>query len=219
MLTALAALRRRVRSAREDDRGMTVIELVVATGLLLMITTMIFSFMISVQNTDRRAQAVVGNEQDARFVLTEIARDIRASNPLETFAAVDTYRNQIQVTLGEGATLQRVRWVYDTNPTSPTYKQLRREVLHNTTGAVVSSRTRLTRVQNIVRSPVVDLFTYHSQSGVNLITNGVADDVGNCAIRVGITITADSNPGPEPFTVIQDVEVRNRLPGGVGCPI
>ena len=211
------------RARRNDDQGMTVIELVVATALLLLVTTLIFSFMISVQNTDRRAQAVVNNEQDARFVLTEIARDIRASNPMESFSQVDRYRNQIQLTLGEDATKQRVRWVYDTNPSSATYKELRREVLDNSTGAVVSSSTRLRRVQNIVRSPAVDLFQYYDDRGLDLVSLGHtpadADNVGTCAIRVAVTITADSNPGPEPFTVTQDVEVRNRLPGGVGCPI
>ena len=223
MLTIVSALRRRTCQAREDDCGMTVMELVIATALLLMVTTMIFSFMVSVQNTDRRAQAVVSNEQDARFVLSEIARDIRASNPMETFTQVDTYRNQLQLTLGEGTTMKRVRWVYETTSSSSRYKQLRREVLDNTTGAVVSSSTRLTRVQNIVRSPVVDLFGYYSQTGVDLVAAGNtpadADNVGNCTIRVAVTITADSNPGPEPFTVTQDVEVRNRLPGGIGCPI
>jgi len=224
MLSVPGRIRRKLaHRVDSDDRGMTVMELVIATALLLMVTTMIFSFMISVQNTDRRAQAVVSNEQDARFVLTEIARDIRASNPMETFGQVDRYRNQLQLTLGEDATMKRVRWVYDTDATSPTYKQLRREVLDNTTGAVVSSSTRLTRVQNIVRSPVVNLFTYYSQTGVDLVAAGNtpahAADVGNCSIRVAVTITADSNPGPEPFTVTQDVEVRNRLPGGIGCPI
>jgi type II secretory pathway component PulJ len=212
----LSDLRRR---ARRDDEGMTVVELVIATALMLLVTTLIFSFMISVQNTDRRAQAVVSNEQDARFVLTEIARDIRASNPVETFETVAPYRNQIQLYLGEGATQKRVRWVYDTNSASATYKQIRREVLDNTTGAVLSSSTRLKRVQNIVRNPVVDLFQYYSQTGVDLVAAGDPHNVGNCSIRVKITITADSNPGPEPFTVTQDVEVRNRLPGGIGCPI
>ncbi len=218
MLTS-AIQRLRTRGDRDDhdDRGMTVVELVVATALLLLVTTLIFSFMISVQNTDRRAQAIVNNEQDARGVLTEIARDIRASNPIETFAATDTYRNQIQMTLGEGATLKRVRWVYETSSASSRYKELRREVLNNSTGAVVSSSTRLRRVQNIVRNPVVDLFKYYGQSGADLVAAGNGPNVGNCAIRVAITITADSNPGPEPFTVTQDVEVRNRLPGGIGC--
>jgi hypothetical protein len=30
-------------------------------------------------------------------------------------------------------------------------------------------------------------------------------------------LSSDSNPGPLPFTETQDVEVRNRLPGNVGC--
>ena len=39
-------------------------------------------------------------------------------------------------------------------------------------------------------------------------------DIANCAIRVHIEVSSDSNPGPLPFTETQDVELRNRLPGG-----
>ena len=45
----------------------------------------------------------------------------------------------------------------------------------------------------------------------------VADDAAYCAVRVRIQVASDSNPGPLPFTQTQDVEVRNRLPGNVGC--
>jgi hypothetical protein len=196
---------------------MTVIEVTIASALLLLITSTIFTIMVSAQNADRRAQAVVNNEQETRFVLTEIARDIRASNPTEVFTSAATYSNSIQLYLGESATQTRVRWVYDTDPASATFKQLRREVLNTSTGAIVSTTTRLKRVQNAVRAPVVPLFKYYGQNGGDLVAAGNAADVGNCAIRVTITLTADSNPGPEPFTVTQDVEVRNRLPGGVGC--
>jgi type II secretory pathway component PulJ len=194
-----------------------VIELTIASALLLLVTSLIFGVLITAQNTDRRAQAVVNNEQETRFILTEIARDIRASNPIETFTTTAQYKNQLQLYLGTGATQKRIRWVYDTNPLSATYKQIRRETLNVSTGAVISSSTRLRRVQNAVRTPVVDLFTYYGQNGASLIPLNNPADVGNCAIRVTVTITADSNPGPEPFTVTQDVEVRNRLPGGVGC--
>ena len=46
---------------------------------------------------------------------------------------------------------------------------------------------------------------------------GNLHDPANCAVRVHIELQSDSQPGPLPFTVTQDVHIRNRLPGNVGC--
>ena len=51
--------------------------------------------------------------------------------------------------------------------------------------------------------------------GYTTKVTGVQLDDGS--IRVSIEISSDSNPGPLPFTQTQDVEIRNRLPGNVGC--
>jgi len=66
------------------------------------------------------------------------------------------------------------------------------------------------------------IFTYYGQHNEDLVAQTLANggnlhDPANCAVRVHIELTSDSNPGPLPFTETQDVEVRNRLPGNVGC--
>ena len=81
----------------------------------------------------------------------------------------------------------------------------------------------LARVRNVETGTPV--FTYFGQHGEDLVAQSVAagdtigkrHDAANCAVRVHIELVSDSNPGPLPFTQTQDVEVRNRLPGNVGC--
>ena len=82
---------------------------------------------------------------------------------------------------------------------------------------VVARSWFLTRVRNHeIGKPI---FTYHDAENQDMVADGdyTNSDIANCAIRVHIELTADSNPGPIPFTETQDVELRNRLPGGTGC--
>lgn len=200
-----------------SEEGFTVLEVTMVSAILLLVMAAFFGMLLSLTKTEQRTNALISNEQDARFVLTDLARDIRAANPMATFATTSDYQSKVQVRLGTAPSQTIVRWVYDTAPASATYRSLLRQTIDPVSGAVLTSTERLRNVRNAERTPPVPMFGYTSQTGIDLITAGQASDVGNCAIQVHITITADSNPGPEPFTVVSDVQLRNRLPGGVGC--
>lgn len=206
----------RYPSRHDPEDGFTVMEVTIASALLLVVTTIMFSVLISLTNSSQRTHALVNNEQKVRFVLLQMARDIRASNPLETFPAKSTYDNKIQLKLGPNTGPQTtVVWTYVTDPTSANYQTLSRTV--TTSAGVTTGGIVLNRVRNVqTGSPV---FQYFSQSGLDLVTTSTttAADVGNCAIRVKLTIRSDSDPGPQPFVETLDSEIRNRLPGGVGC--
>ncbi|CAA9253198.1 MAG: hypothetical protein AVDCRST_MAG20-2307 [uncultured Acidimicrobiales bacterium] len=204
------------RERGREEAGFTILEVTMVSAILLLVMGTFFGLLLSLTKTEQRTDALVGNEQDARFVLTALARDLRAANPLNTFATATEYQSKVQMTLGAVPNQQVVRWVYDTAPASPTYRSLLRQTVA-ANGTVSGSTVRLRNIRNAERSPPVPLFRFTSQSGVDLVAAGQAANVGNCAIQVHVTITADSNPGPEPFTVVSDVQLRNRLPGGVGC--
>lgn len=210
------------RRLRQDD-GYTVVEVTIVMSLLAVVSVILFGLLGSLTNNERRTQALVSNEQDVRFVLDQVLRDLRQSNPLDAvaYASKSTYESTLVMEQGATAPKTFVRWVYDTTP-GATFLTLRREAC--TVGCTAAGAgtwtgtTKLTRVRNAQRSPVVPMFQYFSQSGKNLISGPFSsEDVGNCAIRVRVTITADSNPGPEPFTESAEVHLRNRLPGGLGC--
>ncbi len=214
--------RRRCRDAR-DDQGFTIIEVMITVSILLLVLAMLFSSLVSLTRSEDRAQRLVSNEQNVRFELDQLAREIRAANPLVPLLTASTaaaYNNQIEMVLGPtGGTQTVVRWTYDT-----VNEQMVRQLMSGTSvGATVLAQSfYLARVRNVETGiPVFEFFGQHNE---DLVAQSLATgdplhihDAANCAIRIHIDLTSDSNPGPLPFTLTQDVEVRNRLPGNVGC--
>jgi prepilin-type N-terminal cleavage/methylation domain-containing protein len=217
----MLTLVQRLQRAREDERGFTIIEVTIATSIMLVVLAMFFATLTSLTRSEDRAQRLVSNEQNVRFELDQLAREIRAANPLTPLpnaATAATYSNQIELVLGPtGGTQTVVRWTYDS-----VNEKMSRELMSSTAaGATVLSQSFfLTRVRNIESN--TPIFTYYGSLNTDLVAqalanNGHKDDAANCAVRVHIVLVSDSNPGPVPFTETQDVEVRNRLPGNVGC--
>ena len=217
----MLTLMQRFERAREDERGFTIIEVTIATSIMLIVLAMFFATLTSLTRSEDRAQRLVSNEQNVRFELDQLAREIRAANPLSPLplaATAATYSNQIELVLGPtGGAQQVVRWTYDS-----VNEKMSRELMSSTAaGATVLSQSFfLTRVRNIESG--TPIFVYYGSQNTDLVAQALAnsghkDDAANCAVRVHITLVSDSNPGPVPFTETQDVEVRNRLPGNVGC--
>lgn len=188
---------------------------------MVVVLAMFFATLVSLTNSEDRSQRLVGNEQNVRFELDQLAREIRAANPLVPLLNAPTataYESQIEFVLGPtGGAQQVVRWTYDT-----TKKEMVRQLMSDTssTATVVAQSFFLERVLNVDTGTPV--FTYYGQQSEDLVAQTLANggfihDPANCAVRVHIVLTSDSNPGPAPFTETQDVEVRNRLPGNVGC--
>jgi type II secretory pathway pseudopilin PulG len=206
------------RRANEQD-GFTVIELVVTMMILMIVLSMFFGALTSLTKSEDRAQRLVSNEQNVRYELDQLSREIRAANPLTVLTNATDYSNEIGMVLGPtGGSQQVVRWFYDTDPASPHYERLSREIMSDSsdTATVVSTSWYLIRVRNVETGTPV--FTYYDYKDDDMVAGGYSNfDIQNCATRVHITISSDSNPGPLPFTETQDVELRNRLPGGVGC--
>jgi type II secretory pathway pseudopilin PulG len=213
----------RFRRARADQRGYTIVEVMVTVSILMVVLAIVFGVLESLTRNEARSQALVSNEQNVRFELDQLSREIRAANPLVPLlnaTSAATYQDQIEMLLGPtGGTQTVVRWVYDT-----TREQMVRQVMSGTsaTATVVAQSFYLNRVRNVESGTPV--FTYYGQQGEDLVAQSLAladpnhaHDAANCAIRVHIELSSDSNPGPLPFTQTQDVEVRNRLPGNVGC--
>jgi hypothetical protein len=191
------------------------------TVVMAIVVAALFGALNSLTNADVRVQALITNQQAVRFGLNQLQRDVRAANPMDPFASTSTYSNAVQVELGPNAgTRTDIRWLYDTTPTSPTYESLLRQVMSGpTAGAtVISQVVVIKRVRNV--EAAVALFTYYDAGGVDLVANNPTTpaNVANCAIRLHVLVTSDTQPGPQPFSENLDVELRNRLPGGiVGC--
>jgi type II secretory pathway pseudopilin PulG len=196
-----------------DEAGMTLMEVMVASAILMSVLAMLFGILVSLTRSEQRTSAVVANEQAVRFVMNDFARDIRAGNPITIWPGTTgnaLYATTLEMQLGPDGAKDIVRWTYDDDDTSPTYGNLTRTV----DGV---STVRLQRVKNAERTPPVVMLRYYDSDGDELAPPNSAATIANCSVRVRITITADSEPGPEPFTETMDVHLRNRLPGGLGC--
>ena len=193
--------------------GFTVVETAMASAVLLLMMTTLLQILDSQTRAERRVRAAVDNQEDIRFAMVSMARDIRASDPLLPLSSTALYASQLELQLKstDGAHLAYIRWVFD-----PTTSTLRRDVLGAAGGTATSTTYTLTRVRNADVGE--SLFRYYNSWGAELTpTTATSSDFANCTIRVHITLYADSTPGPEPFSSESDAELRNRLPGGVGC--
>jgi hypothetical protein len=147
-------------------------------------------------------------------------RDLRAAAALDALTASSSYGNQVRFELGTAGARQYLRWLYDTTPTSPTYRSVLRQVMAGPTSATVLNQgVVITRAQNLASNTA--MFTYFDSRHGDLVAANPTTpaNVADCAIAVHIEVDADSQPGPQPFSENMDVELRNRLPGGIiGCP-
>ncbi|MFM8236429.1 MAG: hypothetical protein ACKOBG_01545 [Actinomycetota bacterium] len=204
-----------------DESGFTVTEVAITSAVLIAVLAMFLNTLTSLTRSEDRAQRLVANEQNVRFELDQMAREIRAANPLISLlhaSSASAYTGQVQLVLtSDGSADQVVRWTYDT-----TRMIMVRQVMSSTAtnATVVSESFFLNRVRN--EDTGTPVFRYFDQAGTDLVAKALADgaylhDPANCAVRVHIELRSDSQPGPLPFTVTQDVHIRNRLPGNVGC--
>ena len=105
-------------ATRDAEAGFTIVEVMVSTAILLLVLAMCFGTLVSLTRSEDRANRLVSNEQNVRFELNQLAREIRAANPLVPLPNATTasdYDNQIEMVLGPtGGTQKVVRWTYDT---------------------------------------------------------------------------------------------------------
>lgn len=195
------------------EGGFTVVETAMASALLLLVMTTLLQVLDSQTKAERRVRAAVDNQEDVRFALVSMARDIRAADPLLSLPTTAAYADELELQLKntDGTHQAYVRWVFD-----PSTDTLRRELLDVAGGAATETTFALSRVRNA--DVGVSLFRYYNSWGEELTpTTATIADFANCTIRVHLTLYADSSPGPRPFSSESDAELRNRLPGGVGC--
>src|SRR6266576_1282815 len=71
----LSSLRR-----RRDEKGMTLVEVLVTVTLLGIVSVIFTGFLFSIQNTDMREQNRSQSNDEARSAAEQIARQVRSGN-------------------------------------------------------------------------------------------------------------------------------------------
>lgn len=205
----MGRLARWLRAGARDERGFTLVELTITTLVMGIAVTAIISVMASLMRNSGIQDARVNNQEQIRFAMQKIARDIRSANPMNPLSTSSAYTNEIEVSLGSGGSQTYVRWQI-------TGTTLQRVLLDEPGGTATSTLDVLTGVQNTALGQ--SLFRYYNSNGNELTSaNSQPADFSNCSIRVLLTLTAQPSTRATAFTEQSQVEIRNLLPGGIGC--
>ena len=192
------------------DAGFTALEMVVVVFISSIVTTALLGLLNSLTHNQRTQDALVNNQERVRQTMTEMGRDLRSADPLVALSDVTQYADGFEAALtpASGGSDTYVRWTLSGTT-------LTRSILTGPGGSATSTRAVITNVRNIEKS--VPMLRYYNSDGVELTASASAGDFVNCTVRVHINLSSDSDPGPLPFEQNSDVQIRNRLPGGVGC--
>ncbi|HEX9683334.1 MAG TPA: hypothetical protein VGA13_09645 [Acidimicrobiales bacterium] len=216
MFARLERLRTRVVRLVDDRRGpdgseeagFTIVELAVTMLVMSLVMVGAMAMFASMLTNDRYQQALVNNQEKVRFALLELGRDIRNANPINPHDDVNAYATAIEMSTGPGGGTQtHIRWQL-------TGSTLTRSVLSAPGGAATSTRVVLDGVDNDPSSPFL---RYFDDQGAEITTIQTSGDYANCAIRVEMTVFAADDPVGSQFVEQTSAEIRNRLPGGIGC--
>jgi prepilin-type N-terminal cleavage/methylation domain-containing protein len=220
------ALRGRRGGVNRDQQGFSLIEMVVVLSILGVVMATLFGVLDVSTRASSRNQSFLQNQENVRLVLDREGRDIRSAVQLNDLATnrnlstrTGSYSHQytgqtvadapylVEFDKADGSTW---RWWLDSS-SNTLYEQL-----WDPSSSTFTTQLVLTNARN-VQTGVAMLRYYRAGDGAELSPNSASapSDLANCAIHIHLAISSDSNPGPIPFTMESDVELRNRLPGGI----
>jgi prepilin-type N-terminal cleavage/methylation domain-containing protein len=84
---------------RRDERGVTLLELILAVAILVMVTSAAIAFIHSVYDSYSSTSSRSLNQQQATTLLNRLAQDIRDAQPVDDAIQVDKQNGSDQVTI------------------------------------------------------------------------------------------------------------------------
>ena len=192
---------------RGDDRGFTLLETMITGAVLLIILSIFLGAFDVLSSTEIRIVNQSENQEVVRLAIDQMQRDIDSANPLDAAPSPGDPSVDLEVKVGQPSSGQStVQWIYD--PTAHT--------LTRTSGGQQSAY--ITNVSSFS-------FSYYNDQGQQFSPNtdgtwdqGTLSNIQNCTIRVHVSIVAAPKNPATPFSEDTDMELRNRLPGGIlGC--
>lgn len=189
------------------EAGFMLTDIAVTMMILSIVAAALVGVLQSQTNAEKHVQSAVANQEQVRLAVVEMQRDIRSSEPLVELDNAEDYKTTLRLLIVDlDNTQTRLQWRFDA-----LNGELVREDLDSTgTATGVTYRLRGVTV------PGGRLFRYWNSNGIELDTAS-SKEIANCTIRVQVSLMAAPESGPNPFEVRSDADLRNRLPGGLGC--
>ncbi|MDP8971547.1 MAG: prepilin-type N-terminal cleavage/methylation domain-containing protein [Actinomycetota bacterium] len=155
-----------IRRRLPDERGFTLVELLVTMSLSLIVVAIATGSVIQALQTQRRQVRQVAIQAEANKALERMTRELRAANPL--LGTPSAEQAMVQVTRGS----VRTTTTYTLVPTTPGRQRIdqTRTVEDLAASPVTSSTTTTTLLDGLALPAGAALFTYHGDDGAPLTT-------------------------------------------------
>lgn len=208
-------LMRRLGRDSRDDRGFTVMELMVVVLLMGIVLAIAGNGLVSLVTTTNRHGAMVDAEQAASTAVTQFARDVRSAHSIQFPNSSPNPLTGVILNINSpsGGAMTQTEWVY-----SSTANTFSRELLNSGTGAVISTRTLATNVVN-GSATALRYYNYHGDE----VTHSDPGTIANCTTRIQVQLViSPSTQGVASFTETADAALTDQLallslPGNGQC--
>ena len=217
-------IRRTPSTIRNDDRGITLSELLVSMMILSIVAVVCSTLMIATVRHHRLAAAKVETHADSRILLESLTRDLRVATAIdqtggsitsfEVASPVEmTFYSNLPNTAGGGAP---TKVNYKVDPTSSCLRRTTVPGVKNSSTGVITYPTTGTK-SNCVAFGKVDtskpLFTYNKvPDGTGAVLPATLPTeialIGNVSIR--LSISSPDRPEVAPTEVMQTVTLANQ---------
>lgn len=200
----------KVRTEREtsDDRGFTLIELIVATAILTLVLSIVGGLIISMIQTDRTVRATTTATTQGQLVTESIERGIRNSveqgTPARAFA-ITTLSNSDQLlvarTAGSGATIawRCTAWYYSASERS------------------IRTRTSTTAIATPSATARANWTLLADGIRPTVAGGKVFDDAASVGRTLGLSFTADAGENPRVSFVTSASSRAGTATGAPAC--
>jgi Tfp pilus assembly protein PilW len=201
-----------------NEAGLTLMELVVATSVLLIFTAMALQFLVSTNSTASRTTKDVTAENDARTALRLITEDIRAADPITTTYPSSTscpsgsypagYSSCVSFTVVHNAAAGQTcpKSVITYGFVSGAIK--RDKVDYDSNCTVTTTTTGKPVISNVVNPSGKNVFRYFDSAG-NELTSSSASQAFQSAASVMVTLVVQYQSGAPNITVSSTAALRN----------
>lgn len=187
-----------------DERGFTLVELLVTMTVLMLVTGALLSALDSATRTERRASTRIDDEQAVRLVLAQLTRDVRGAAGVRPET---TLPDQLDLDEVGGA---HVRWSYDSAGA--------RQTLTRSTVSGSGQATAGVSAGGLANTAgsVAPLSLLGRTGDLATLAGGTAADAVRCAVAVQVQVVSAAHPPTAPFTetVVADLHPADLQ----GCP-
>jgi type II secretory pathway pseudopilin PulG len=197
-----------MRRDRDHEAGFTVVELAIVMMISMTVMASIVGMLHSQSKAERSVSGLASAQEQVRLALVAVQSDLRSAEPLVALPTASEFPKRMEIIHLDFDTdaMLRFRWRLD-----DVNDELVRETL-DASGNVTGTTFRLGGVTNNT------VFRYFNSRGEELTAeNSTSEIIASCTLRVRVLIDAAPENGPQPLDNWSDVQLRNRLPGGVGC--